>query len=118
MVTRFSEEMKTLGLANYVEAITGWFGSDYLEDIAKSFDTINSNEKLTDTQKTSQIEALFGIYNAIASINDLNLKREILSKISDADLTSINGIATVIEALDLDAETGVGGALMTLLKLL
>ena len=114
------DTVKDTAVRDTIANFSNLFGPEYLQDIQDQYKTIIKNTSLSKGQKESQIKDLTTIFDAISSIENPDIQTSILSKIQNADLTSINGIYTLIETLtdieDFDLDTGSGLDLKQKLK--
>ena len=106
--------------AEKIQSFKDIFGPEYLSGIQDQYKTILKNASLSDSQREQQVQGLTDIFDLVASIETPEIKNAILQKMQSADLTSINGIYSLIETLanieDFDLETGKGLDLKNTLK--
>ena len=96
--TDFKNEEVKKSLQGYVDQ----FSVATLQAIQKQYDGILNNDFLSDNQKTTQLTNLTNVYDEIAKISqsDYASAETLLATVQDADLTSLQGINSVIEAIN------------------
>ena len=102
-----NEELRT-----QISNFSNIFGPEYLQGIQDQYKTIIKNTGLSDSQKETQAQELTDIFNTISEIENPDISSAVLAKIQTADLTSLNGIFSLLEVLadiedfDLEADKG------------
>ena len=103
-----------------IQGFSTIFGPEYLQGIQDQYKTILKNTSLSDQQKSSQLSDLTAMYDLVSSIENPEIQQGILQKLQTADLTSINGIYSFIDALSsiegLDLDAGQGKKLVDKVK--
>lgn len=91
-----------ISIDSLAETFSSKFGGSFLNGILNKYDIISSNTGLTKKAKSSQMDALTSLYNSIQDNTEFTLQEQLqlLTAINNADLTSNNGINTLIEELE------------------